>query len=436
MASRLKAITRVEKAITASFELFALLGFGFLVLLMLLAMWLSGRHTKNNQKIQIELERVRFEHDVARFEAEKDKNLQLENRMMDLIKTNAELSGKIKNLGDIQAHQQSGLARTLNERLDKLGHNVGQSLTQNQKTTFESLTHINSRLSLIDNAQKNITDLSSHVVDLQNILRNKQARGAFGQGQMEAIIADGLPRTAYEFQATLSNGKRPDCLIILPNQAAKIVIDAKFPLEGFRAWQEARNEQEAKIAKAQVRTSVKKHINDIAEKYFITGETQDTAIMFVPSEYIFVEIHENFDDLIQESHRKRVFIASPNMLMLAIQTIQSILKDAKMRKQAHLIQNEVGKMMDDVRRLDTRVANLSKHFAMVEKDVMAIQTSTTKIIKKGQRIDSLELRETISAEADDQQIELDDVDAPPAQTSLSQFNHQDNFNDQDNVNDV
>ena len=185
-----------------------------------------------------------------------------------------------------------------------------------------------------------------------------------------------------------------------------------------------------------MRTSVKKHINDIAEKYFITGETQDTAIMFVPSEYIFVEIHENFDDLIQESHRKRVFIASPNMLMLAIQTIQSILKDAKMREQAHLIQNEVGKMMDDVRRLDTRVANLSKHFAMVEKDVMAIQTSTTKIIKKGQRIDSLELRETISAEADDQQIELDDVDAPPAQTSLSQFNHQDNFNDQDNVNDV
>ncbi|NRA86386.1 MAG: DNA recombination protein RmuC [Rhizobiales bacterium] len=379
----------------SGYEFYALLAFVILVLLVFLVIWVFNRSLGKSRHLQIELERIRHAQDVARFEAEKDKSTRLENRLLDLIKTNAEMSGKIKNLGDVQAHQQSGLARVLNERMDNLGHKVGQSLSQNQKNTFESLNNINSRLSLIDNAQKNITDLSSHVVDLQNILRNKQARGAFGQGQMEAIIADGLPSNAYEFQATLSNGKRPDCLIRLPNQAASIVVDAKFPLEGFRAWQEARNDQEAKLAKAQVRSSVKKHINDIDEKYFIAGETQDTAIMFVPSEYIFVEIHENFDDLIQESHRKRVFIASPNMLMLAVHTIQSILKDAKMREQAHLIQNEVARMMDDMRRLDTRVANLSKHFAMVEKDVLAIQTSTTKIFKKGQRIDSLELSEEI-----------------------------------------
>lgn len=402
----------------SSFEFYALLGFGFLVLLIAIGMSIFVRHAKKSQKLQIELERIRFENDVTRFEVEKDKNQQLENRMMDLIKTNAELSGKIKNLSDVQAHQQSGLARTLNERMDNLGHKVGQSLTQNQKNTFESLGHINSRLSLIDNAQKNITELSSHVVDLQNILRNKQARGAFGQGQMEAIIADGLPPNAYTFQATLSNGKRPDCLINLPNQASKIVIDAKFPLEGFRAWQEARNEQEAKAAKAQVRTSVKKHIHDIAEKYFIAGETQDTAIMFVPSEYIFVEIHENFDDLIQESHRSRVFIASPNMLMLAIQTIQSILKDAKMREQAHLIQNEVANMMVDMHRLDTRVSKLSKHFALAEKDIQEIQTSTNKIVKKGQRIDRLELSENIVEQAANSQDELGFGEMP-----------QDNFND-------
>ena len=411
--------------IFSAYEFYTLLGFGFLVLLIVFAIAMFNRSQKRAAKFQIQLERSRYETDMARLEAEKGKNQQLENRMMDLIKTNAELSGKIKNLGDVQAHQQSGLARALNERMDNLGHKVGQSLNQNQKNTFESLTHINSRLSLIDNAQKNITELSSHVVDLQNILRNKQARGAFGQGQMEAIIADGLPTNAYDFQATLSNGKRPDCLIHLPNQSASIVVDAKFPLEGFRAWQEARNEAEAKAAKAQVRISVKKHIADIADKYFIAGETQDNAIMFVPSEYIFVEIHENFDDLIQESHRRRVFIASPNMLMLAIHTIQSILKDAKMREQAHLIQNEVGSMMDDMRRLDTRVANLSKHFAMIEKDVVAIQTSTTKIFKKGQRIDSLELAEEAAEAVESQKTPQN----PEFDSSIEQYLQQDKLND-------
>lgn len=406
----------------SGYEFYTLLGFAFVVLLIVMAIHTFGRHSKQATLLQFELENRRNENDIARFEVEKSKNEQLEHRLLDLVKTNAELSGKIKNLGDIQAHQQSGLARQLNDRMDNLGHKVGHSLTQNQKNTFESLNHISSRLSLIDNAQKNITDLSSHVVDLQDILRNKQARGAFGQGQMEAIIADGLPTNAYNFQATLSNGKRPDCIINLPNQAAGIVVDAKFPLEGFRAWQEARNDQEAKVAKAQIRTSVKKHISDIDDKYFIPGETQDTAIMFVPSEYIFVEIHENFDDLIQESHRKRVFIASPNMLMLAIHTIQSILKDAKMREQAHLIQNEVGNMMDDMRRLDTRVTNLSKHFAMVEKDVAAIQTSTTKIFKKGQRIDSLELAE--------QAVEPEPTQKPQQfDSSIEQYLQSDNVND-------
>ncbi|MGL1922356.1 MAG: DNA recombination protein RmuC [Hyphomicrobiales bacterium] len=406
----------------SGYEFYALLGFAFVVLLIVMAIYTFSRHSKQATLLQFELENRRNENDIARFEVEKSKNEQLEHRLLDLVKTNAELSGKIKNLGDIQAHQQSGLARQLNDRMDNLGHKVGHSLTQNQKNTFESLNHISSRLSLIDSAQKNITDLSSHVVDLQDILRNKQARGAFGQGQMEAIIADGLPTNAYNFQATLSNGKRPDCIINLPNQAAGIVVDAKFPLEGFRAWQEARNDQEAKVAKAQIRTSVKKHISDIDDKYFIPGETQDTAIMFVPSEYIFVEIHENFDDLIQESHRKRVFIASPNMLMLAIHTIQSILKDAKMREQAHLIQNEVGNMMDDMRRLDTRVTNLSKHFAMVEKDVAAIQTSTTKIFKKGQRIDSLELAE--------QAVEPEPTQKPQQfDSSIEQYLQSDNVND-------
>ena len=179
------------------------------------------------------------------------------------------------------------------------------------------------------------------------MLSNKQTRGAFGQGRMEAIIQDGLPKGAYEFQHTLSNGKRPDCVVFLPDQRP-LVIDAKFPLEAVTALREAKTDDERKLAAQRVRQDVDKHVNDIAEKYLIPGETQDMALMFVPSESVYAELHDGFDDVVQKAYRAQVMIVSPTLLMLAIQVIQQIQKDARMREAADQIRAEVGHLMDDV----------------------------------------------------------------------------------------
>jgi len=231
------------------------------------------------------------------------------------------------------------------------------------------------------------------VVQLQNILSNKQTRGAFGQSRMEAIIADGLPMGAYEFQATLSNGNRPDCVVKMPNDTPDLVVDAKFPLEAWnaiRAAEEAEGSEAAARAASAFRRDVEIHIKAIADKYLIPGETQDVAFMFVPSESIFAEIHENFEGLIHRAHRSRIVIVSPSLLMLSIQVIQSVLKDARMREQAHLIQHEVIRLMEDVNRLDDRVRKLQGHFLQTGKDIEQILTSTDKITRRGNRIEPLE----------------------------------------------
>ena len=215
---------------------------------------------------------------------------------------------------------------------------------------------------------------------MQAILSNKQTRGAFGQSRMEAIIADGLPMGAYEFQATLSNGNRPDCLIKMPNDSPSLVIDAKFPLEAWnaiRAASELDNPgEQPKFAAQAFRRDIEVHLKAISEKYLIQGETQDTAFMFVPSESIFAEIHENFEAIVHKAHRARVVIVSPSLLMLSIQVIQAILKDARMREQAHLIQGEVVRLMEDVGRLDERVRKLQTHFGQASKDIDDILVSS------------------------------------------------------------
>jgi DNA recombination protein RmuC len=304
-----------------------------------------------------------------------------------------EMAGRLQSLAEGSAARDSHLARSLNERLDQVSHRMGQNIETSTKRTTDSLGELNQRLAVIDRAQKNITELSTQVVGLQDILANKQSRGAFGQGRMEAIVMDGLPRDAYEFQATLTNGTRPDCLIRLPNVAGGIVIDAKFPLEAVTAFREARDPAEARPAAQRLRTDVAKHIGDIATRYLIPGETQDTAIMFVPSESIYADLHEFFDDVIQRAYRARIVIVSPNMLMLAIQTMQAILKDAQMREQAGLIQAEVGKLMIDVYRLRDRVLDLQKHFGQTAKDIDRILISTDKVTSRGRRIEQVELEE-------------------------------------------
>ncbi len=310
----------------------------------------------------------------------------------------AELKGRLQTVAEISVSRQSELTRSINQRLDGVTHRLGQNLTESSRKTTESLSKLNERLAVIDTAQKNITELSSNVVGLQEILANKQQRGAFGQGRMEAIIEDGLPRGAYTFQATLSNNMRPDCLIHLPN-APDVVIDAKFPLEGFEALREARSETAKKQANTRVRQDVGTHITAIAERYLISGETQDTALMFVPSEAIYADLHENFPAVLQQAARARIVIVSPNMLMLAVQTMQAIMKDVKMREQAGLIQKEVAYLLDDVHRLRERVLKLQQHFGQTGKDIEQVLTSSEKITSRGRRIETLDFEDEAKAPA-------------------------------------
>ena len=310
----------------------------------------------------------------------------------------AELKGRLQTVAEISVSRQSELTRSINQRLDSVTHNLGKNLTESSRKTTDSLSKLNERLAVIDTAQKNITELSSNVVTLQQILSNKQQRGAFGQGRMEAIIEDGLPRGAYTFQATLTNKMRPDCVIHLPN-APDLVIDAKFPLEGFEALREARADTDKKQAAARIKQDIGVHIAAIAERYLIPGETQDTALMFVPSESVYAELHESFADVLQKAARARIVIVSPNMLMLAVQTMQAIMKDVKMREQAGLIQKEVTYLMDDVHRLRDRVLKLQQHFGQAGKDIELVLTSSEKITSRGRKIETLDFDEEAKAQA-------------------------------------
>ena len=317
----------------------------------------------------------------------------------DLARTQAELSGRLQSIAEIFGTRQADLARAVTDRLDGLGHRIGQSMSDTTRSTNENLSRLSERLAVIDRAQANITQLSSQVVELQHVLANKQTRGAFGQARMEAIIQDGLPIGGYRFQPTLSNGRRPDCLVAFPNGAADLVIDAKFPLE---AWSALKGEESParKAAEAQFRRDVQNHIGAIRQRYFIPGETQDTAFMFVPSESIFGDIHERFEDLVQLAHRNRVVIVSPSLLMLSIQVIQAVLRDTRIREQAHLVRDEVIRLMDDIGRLDDRVRKLQSHFGQANRDVEEILISTRKISSRGEKIDSLDFGEPRPVEAE------------------------------------
>lgn len=313
-----------------------------------------------------------------------------EARMAELLKIQAEMQGRITAMAEVFGARQSELNQAINQRLDGMSQRVSSTITEQTKSTHENLQRLQERLAVIDAAQNNIQTLAKDVVGLQAILSNKQTRGAFGQSRMETIIADGLPMGAYAFQPTLSNGSRPDCTIRMPNDAPALVIDAKFPLEAWNAIRDAASPEAGKIASQQFRRDMDVHIRDISEKYLIQGETQETAFLFVPSESIFAEIHENFEPVVQKAHRSRIVIVSPSLLMLSIQVIQAVLKDQRMRAQAHLIQGEVAILMDDLGRLDERVRKLQGHFAMAQKDIDMVVTSADKLTKRGAKIEALE----------------------------------------------
>lgn len=319
-----------------------------------------------------------------------------EARLAELLKAQAEMQGRLAAMSDVFGNRQAELNQAINQRLDGLTHRIGATITEQTKSTHENLRHLQERLALIDAAQNNIQSLAKDVVGLQAILSNKQTRGAFGQSRMETIVADGLPMGAYTFQSTLSNGMRPDCTIRMPNNSPPLVIDAKFPLEAWNAIRDADTTEAKKLAGQQFRRDIEVHIRDISEKYLIAGETQDMAFLFVPSESIFAEIHENFEAVVQKAHRLRVVIVSPSLLMLSIQVIQAVLKDQRMREQAHVIQGEVLHLMEDLARLDDRTRKLQGHFLAAQKDVDMILTSADKLTKRGARIEALEF-ETAAA---------------------------------------
>jgi DNA recombination protein RmuC len=316
--------------------------------------------------------------------------------MAELTRAQADAAARLEAMIGMLAKGQSQLAHSVNERLDSVSHRLGDSLEKTKQSTAENLQKLGERLAVIDRAQKNITDLATQVTSLQGVLANKQSRGAFCQWRMEAIIQDGLPKGAYAFQPTLPNKTRPDCCVFLPDQRP-LVIDAKFPLEGITAYRDAKSDDERKAAAHRLRTDVGKHVTDIAQKYLIPGETQDMAFLFVPSESIYAELHDGFDDLVQRAYRARVVVVSPSILMLAIQVVQQIQRDARMREAADQIRDEVARLVKDVGLLGERVRKLQTHFNQSNEDIRQAVISIDKIEAHGERIQQVELSAELAA---------------------------------------
>ena len=286
----------------------------------------------------------------------------LREQLISMSETQTQLQGRLAQFAEDSAKRETNLQNTLNERLDKVTERVGLSLSTNQEKNTANLKHLHERLALIDRAQKNIENLSGEVTGLQQLLSNKQMRGTFGEKQMQDMISDYLPPKNYRFQTTLSNGKRVDAVIDLPRGQGQLSIDSKFPLESWRRMDCATCDTDRESAKRDFIRDIKAHIKAISEKYLIDRETHDVALLFLPSEAIYNDLHSEFSDLIDESFKKRVMIVSPTSFMAILHSINALMRDVKMREQAHIIQAEVTKMAKDVSLLDDRVAKLQKPF--------------------------------------------------------------------------
>lgn len=321
-----------------------------------------------------------------------------------LERQQTELAGRLAQMAEAHAASQTQIAERLQaqeravtkvveERLADVSRRLGESLTASANQNHATLTDLRERLAVIDKAQQNITALSTQVVGLQDILANKQARGAFGEIQLRDIVEAILPPSAFAFQCSLSNGKRADCLLRLPNPPGSIAIDSKFPLESYEALRAATDEVGALAARRRFAQDVRKHVQDIATRYIVPGETAESALMFLPSEAVYAELHANYRQVVEESYRARVWIVSPTTLMATLNTVRAVLKDVRMREQAGVIQAEVHTLLKDVERLDDRVAKLQRHFDQASDDVRQIRISTEKVAKRGERIVDLQLEE-------------------------------------------
>ena len=304
-----------------------------------------------------------------------------------------QLVGGLTHVSESQASQQSNMLKLMEARLTAVQEQMNVNLQTSSKNTALSLGELQQRLVTIDKAQDNIQKLSGSVLSLQDILANKQTRGAFGEIQLQEIVSKALPSDAYTWQATLSNGKRADCLIHLPNPPGPIVIDSKFPLEAYEALRKATSDWDKNEAVKLMRVSVKSHIKAISDKYILDGETADGALMFLPSEAVYAELHSNFPELVREGFEAHVWIVSPTTCMATLNTMRAILKDARMREQAGAIRSALRHLHRDVELVVERVEKLNTHFGQARKDIEGISTAAERAGKRAHKLDNFDFEE-------------------------------------------
>lgn len=318
---------------------------------------------------------------------------QLGQRVQALSDGQQHLAGGLHHVSDAQAKAQAQMMQLMEQRLADVADLMGDALEGSSVRTARSLGDLHARLEAIDKAQANIEKLSGDVLSLQDILSNKQTRGAFGEIQLHDIVARALPSDSFTMQATLSNGKRADCLVHLPKPPGPIAIDAKFPLEPYEALRAATNEGEKAEAQRQMRVAMRHHMRAIAEKYILEGETAEGALMFLPSEAVYAELHANFPDLVREGFALKVWTVSPTTCMATLNTMRAVLKDARMREQAGAIRGELSALCADIDRLGTRVENLDRHFGQAARDVAEIRISAEKAGRRAKRLDNFDFEE-------------------------------------------
>lgn len=306
------------------------------------------------------------------------------------------LAGGLHHVSEAQTQSQTSMIEMMEKRLMQVQQQMTENLQGSSRRTAHSLGELQQRLSAIDKAQENITKLSGNVLSLQDILSNKQTRGAFGEIQLNDIVSKALPSDNYTMQATLSNGRRADCLIHLPNPPGPIVVDSKFPLEAYEAIRKASSDSELSDAAKLFRAAIKKHIRDISGKYIIEGETAEGALMFLPSEAVYAELHSNFPEIVREGFSERVWIVSPTTCMATLHTVRAILKDARMQEQAGAIRKELGLLYQDIDRLGNRVENLDRHFGLAAKDLSEVKISADKAGRRARRLDTFDFEEVDS----------------------------------------
>ena len=329
-------------------------------------------------------------------------------RQQDGTRRDAEGMGALKGQLEQIAQQASTMQTQVTSQLQNQERALNETLRKQGETTGQKLGDLQARLAVIDKAQAALGELSAQTTRLENVLSNKQARGAYGEMQLENLVRQMLPPNAFQFQASLSNGSRPDCLLRLPNPLGPIVIDAKFPLEAWYELGDAVDDESRKVARRKLSDALRTHVSAISGKYILPGETAESAMLFLPSEAVYAEFHTHLPKALEDSFKRRVYLVSPTTLMAVLNTVRAIMRDVYMREQAAVIQAEVARLLEDIVRLDKRVFNLDRHFDQARRDIDEIKTTTGKISNRSERIKSIDVEET----KDKSHLDESDPDKP------------------------